>query len=136
MTTRRMLWVCLFVLTVLPGCGKSSGPTESSARAAIRSELDKWMSGSDSKASTFEARSKLYDLPISYSIRTVASTEPRVPTEVLVKYPDTIDDAGPAFRVVVDVEFKSQAGTPLTKVIEYNLTRIDEMNDWAIGERF
>ena len=40
-----------------------------------------------------------------------------------------VSDYGPAFRVVADVDFISAADTPLTKVVEYNLTWVDIVGD-------
>ena len=135
MTPRKRHLICLLILAALQGCG-STGPTENSARTRIEAELKKWVAGKDSEASTFEARSNLHSFPISYSIRTVVPAEPKLPLDVMAKYPDAIGKDVPAFRIVVDVDFKSQAGTPLTKVVEYNVTWVNEMNDWAIGEKF
>lgn len=135
MNKRRKHWSCLLILTILQGCGGLSGPTEQSAKAKIKGELDNWVAGTDSQASTFESRYKLHDFPISYSIRTIVPAEPKLPVEVMADYPEAIGDDVPAFRVIVDVDFKSQAGTPLTKVTEYNLTWVNQMKDWTIKEK-
>ena len=134
MTTRKRQLICLLILAALQGCG-ATGPTENSARSRIEAELKKWVAGKDSEVSTFEARLNLHSFPISYSIRTIVPAEPKLPIDVMAKYPDAIGKNVPAFRVIVDVDFKSKAGTPLTKVVEYNVTWVNEMNDWAIGEK-
>lgn len=136
MNTRKLLcgWLLVLAATLNQGCGQLTNSTETSAQAKIETELDKWITGKDSQASTFEARLRLHDLPLSYSIRNVSPTNPRIPTELLVKYPEAINDDVPAFRIIVDVVFKSKAGTPLTKVVVYNVTWVNEMDDWAIHE--
>ena len=135
MTTRKRQLICLLILAALQGCG-ATGPTENSARSRIGAELKKWVAGQDSEVSTFEARLNLHNAPISYSIRTIVPAEPKLPIDVMAKYPDAIGKDVPAFRVIVDVDFKSKAGTPLTKVVEYNVTWVNEMNDWAIREKY
>jgi hypothetical protein len=40
----------------------------------------------------------------------------------------------PAFKIIVDVDFKSQADTVLTKVEKYTLTWVQSINDWDIHE--
>jgi len=135
MNMRRKHWGWLLILAILQGCGGLSGPTENSARSKIEGELDKWVDGTRSKASTFEARSNLYSPPIGYSIRTVIPAEPKLPLNVMAEYPDAIGEDVPAFRIIVDVDFRSKAGTPLPKIIEYHLTWVNEMNDWAIFEK-
>ena len=135
MNMRRDYWGWLLILAVLQGCGELSGPTENKARVKIEGELDKWVAGTKSEASTFEARLNLHSFPISYSIRTIVPAEPKLPLDVMADYPDAIGEDVPTFRVIVDVDFKSKAGSPLTKVVEYHVTWVNEMNDWAIREK-
>lgn len=132
---KRKHWGWLLILVLLQGCGGSTGPTEKSARSKITAELDKWLAGTESEATTFEASLNQYKAPISYSIRTVVPTEPKAPIEFLAKNPDaTYDQDAPAFRVVVDVDFKSRAGTEVKKVVEFNLTWVEQLGDWVIEE--
>jgi hypothetical protein len=129
--------VCLF-----GGCSDllpSSGPTESSARAKIQKELDKWVAGDkDSRAAGFRWKIRGSDPPLSYKIRNAFSTASDVSTDMLMKLDKEKKERpqkdAPAFKIIVDVDFQSQAGTVLTKVEKYTLTWVQSINDWDINE--
>jgi|GEM_PF-3163018 len=122
----------LAVLASLPGCS-ANGPTEASARQKIKKELDNWVAGTECKATTMDWRLSRAKPPVSYKIRTVVPTEKKLPVELIARHPEAAgSDYGPAFRVVADVDFISAADTPLTKVLEYNLTWVGVVGDWSI----
>ena len=73
--------------------------------------------------------------PLSYRIRNVVPGRPRITKEVgeELKSGKTSDPA-PAFRIVADVDFMSEANTVITNVLEYNLTWSPKQDDWSIME--
>lgn len=138
--------IAIFVVSVLSvgmlvcavGCQQSSGGaegSESAARSHLESELNKWIGGSESQASTQEGRLAGAS-PISYMIKSVVADKPDF--LALSDGDDLPDDwrTYPAFRANVGIEFKSQAGTPLEKVATYTITWNKPKKTWHITERF
>ena len=124
--------VLLGVFASVPGC-KATGPTEASARQKIKKELDNWVAGIECEVTTMDWRLSRAKPPVSFKIRTVVPAEKKLPLELIAKHPEAAgSDYGPAFRVVADVDFISAADTPLTKVLEYNLTWVGVVGDWSI----
>ena len=134
--SRLLASVLAATAVLLSGCGNVDESPENAAKESVIREMEKWTSGKESKATTMDARIGLLKPPISYRIRTVVPTDPFVPTDVLVKHPKAAKEAKTAFRVVVDVDFRSEADTELKKVVEYNVTWVGQINDWTIHEEF
>ena len=129
------LVIAMLTLCLLVGCSTdSTGPTKAAAQVEAEEEMDKWVSGQKSKTTTFKARIGTYEPPISYKVRSVVPTEPYIPTDVLVEHPGLKQDGIPAFQVVVDIDFRSQAQTSITKVVRYNLTWVEEIGEWTVEE--
>jgi hypothetical protein len=118
------------------GCPVSvTGPTESSARSKIETELNKWVAGDrETKAADTVWRANLYEPPLSYRIRNVFPTKPDLSVDAFVALSkkDRPGDNGKAFRFNVDVDFPSKAGTVLTQVRRYTLTWVECWNDWDV----
>ncbi len=125
----------VLTLCLLVGCSTdSTGPTKAAAQAKAEAKMDKWMSGQKSKTTTFEARSRALEPPISYKVRSVVPTEPDIPIDVLAEHPGVKQDGIPAFQVVVDIDFRSQDKTEITEVVRYNLTWVEEIGEWTVEE--
>lgn len=126
-------------LMVSTGCTDlPSGPDKATAQKALEAELDKWMRGQESKAKTFTWSLKRYEPPLSYQIRSVIPCKPRISSAdwgKLSKEPlkSSIDDR-PAFKIVVNLDFRSKANTSISEVGEYTIVWVDEWNEWSIDE--
>ncbi len=128
--------IAVLTLCLLGGCSTGiNGPNKASAQARVEAEMDKWMAGQKSETTTLEARIHVLEPPISYKVRSVIPTEPDIPIEVLADNRGMKQKGIPAFQVVVDIDFRSQAKTEITKVVRYNLTWVDEIGDWTIKEK-
>jgi len=129
--------LAIILLVLSTGCtNQPSGPNKDTAQKALEAELDKWMTGQESKAKTFTWRLKGYEPPLSYNIRSVMPCKPKIALhdetlhEVFAKH----SDDRPAFKVVVDLDFRSQGNTAISEVGEYTVTWVKEWNEWSIDE--
>jgi hypothetical protein len=127
---------CVVFLIGLCGCSGNAPGTEDAARKHFDSEFKKWMAGQESSATTMMAKVKGTLAPISYDVRSVLPDEPDFlandPSHELPK------DwrSWPAFRFNIAIEWKSQAGTPLTDITTYTLTWNASEQRWYVNERF
>jgi hypothetical protein len=102
-------------------------------------ELDKWVAGDrESQAAGFNWRISGSDAPLSYKLRNVFPTAPDLSIEMITRLDKEKKECPkhdvPAFKVIVDVDFQSKAGTVLTKVEKYTLTWIPSINDWDVHD--
>ncbi len=120
---RNFCYVSTLFLVSLQGCG--SPDSESSANQKLQAEINKWMAGEKSEASTMESRVNSGAPPVGYQIKSVVGQKARY-----------IAHAGPDYRFNIDVEYKSEAGTPLHKVTTYALIWDPRETKWLIEEKF
>ncbi len=132
---RCVLWMTVVsALGYLGGCNSATQPdSEAAARKWMTAELDKWVAGGESKANTFSFQIKFHQPPLSYQIRTLAPVQVSVPLTVLDKHKE-IPATLPGFRVIVDLDFRSEADTVIKKVGEYQLVWVEPDRTWYLEE--
>jgi uncharacterized protein YbaR (Trm112 family) len=108
---------------------------EASARAALAAALDKWLTGDDSDAWHWDAiQAVLLDYDI-HALRHVKTELFDLPSEEWAKYegPTAVYTDRPlTYLATVHASLKSQAGTPLPRVLLYRLTWLRDTKRWNI----
>jgi hypothetical protein len=94
------------------------------------------MAGEKNSVSTMKSRINLHQEPISYEIRSVVPDEPDFLAYDKSRELPKDWRSWPAFKLNVAIEWKSQAGTPLTNVTTYTLTWNADEQRWYVMERF
>ena len=129
-------WQYLSILAVslLCGCMANQEGSESAARNYLDSEFNKWMAGETNTVSTMKARINSHEEPISYDIRSVVDGDPDfLACEDASKLPKDWK-TWPAFKLNVAIEWKSQAGSPMTNIASYTLTWNTSEKRWYVME--
>ena len=129
-------WQCWSILAVslLCGCMASQEGSETAARNYFDSEIKKWMAGESNTVSTMQSRIQSLEEPISYDIRSVVAGDPDfLACEDTSKLPKDWK-TWPAYKLNVAIEWKSQAGSPLTKITTYTLTWNTSEKRWYVNE--
>ncbi len=127
---------CVLVVVCLSGCTANTAGSEAAARNHFDSEFKKWMAGQANTVSTMSSRTRGLSEPISYEIRSMMSDKPDL---LAFKDPEKFPkdwESWPAYKANVAIEWKSQAGTPLTKITTYTLTWNTTEKLWYVTERF
>lgn len=131
-------WHLGFVLLVvmLAGCSSKTEGAEAAARKYFDNEFKTWMAGETSTVSTKRSQRMMLSPPISYDIRSIVPGEPDV-----LACQDTANlpkdwKSWPAFKLNVAIEWKSEDGTPLTKVTSYLMTWNTDEKRWYVTEQF
>ena len=118
------------------GCSTNTVGTESAARKYFQTEFQKWMAGETSAVATKRSQALLLAPPISYDIRSIVQGEPDfLASNHTGKLPADWK-TWPAFKLNVAIEWKSEAGTPMTKVTTYLLTWNSAEKRWYAREDF
>lgn len=126
--------VCLLVIVSMLGCSANTVGTESAARKYFDAEFQKWIAGETSAVATKRSQRMMLDPPISYDLRSIVPSEPDVlACQDTGNLPKDWKD-WPAFKLNVAIEWKSEAGTPLTKVMSYTLTWNTDEQRWYVTE--
>lgn len=135
MTQTRKLGLLLVVGML--GCSAGDKPgSEAAARKYFDGEFQKWIAGQENTITTMDFRTRALQTPLTYDVRSVATDKPD---------PLAFDKAGdlpndwklwPVYKFNVAIEWKSEAGTPLTKVTTYTLTWNSHEQKWYVQERF
>ena len=127
---------CSFLVVLcLFGCSVNSPGTEAAARKHFDSEFKKWMAGQENTVSTMKSRIGALKEPISYDIRSVVSGEPDfLACQDAAKLPEDWR-SWPAHKLNVAIEWKSQAGTPLTGITTYTMTWNTSEKRWYVTEQ-
>lgn len=113
---------CVLMVFCMCGCGTDSPGTEAAARKYYDAEFKKWMAGETNTVSTMKSRIGSLQEPISYDIRSIVTGEPDfLACQDAANLPKDWR-TWPAYKLNVAIEWKSQAGTPLTNVTTYTLT--------------
>lgn len=128
----------LLLLSLL-GCQNAGGPqgskegSEEAARAFVKSEFDKWMG--DQECQVRKQQVELFDYlpPVAYEIKSMIPDKPD-PLAFKNGIPDGYTEC-PAYRVNVDIEFKSRTGGSVHKVATYNVTWNKQDKVWGISGR-
>ena len=108
--------------------------SEAAARSYFDSEFKKWMAGATNTVSTMQSRINSHQEPISFDVRSVVDGEPDfLACQDTSKLPKDWK-TWPAFRLNVAIEWKSQAGSPLTKITTYTLTWNTSEKRWYVNE--
>lgn len=126
--------ICLLVMAVMVGCSTNPVGTEAAARSFFQAEFQKWIAGESSAVATKQSQRLLLAPPISYDIRSIVRGEPDFfacqDTEKLPADWQT----WPAFKLNVAIEWKSEDGSPMTKVTRYILTWNSAEQRWYASE--
>lgn len=120
----------------LCGCSGASSQkgTESAARNYFHAEFQKWIAGESSAVATKQSQRLLLAPPISYDIRSIVRGEPDFfACQDTEKLPTDWHN-WPAFKLNVAIEWKSEDGSPLTKVTRYILTWNTVEQRWYASE--
>ncbi|WLD14682.1 hypothetical protein [Planctellipticum variicoloris] len=128
-------WSVLVVIGMI-GCSAHTVGTEAAARKFFDVEFQKWMAGEKNSVSTMVSRISMHQEPISYEIRSVVPDEPDFLAYDKAHELPKDWRTWPAFKLNVAIEWKSQAGTPLTNVTTYTLTWNADEKRWYVMERF
>lgn len=108
---------------------------EASARAALTVALDKWLTGDDSEAWHWDAiNAVLLDYEL-HALRPVKTELFDLPSEEWAKYEGATaiyTDRPLTYLATVRATLKSQAGTPLPRVLLYRLTWLRDAKRWNI----
>ena len=121
---------------MLAGCSSKTEGAEAAARKYFDNEFKTWMAGETSTVSTKRSQRMMLSPPISYDIRSIVPGEPDV-----LACQDTANlpkdwKSWPAFKLNVAIEWKSEDGTPLTKVTSYLMTWNTDEKRWYVTEQF
>ena len=109
--------------------------SETAARNYFDSEIKKWMTGESNTVSTMQSRIQSLEEPISYDIRSVVDGDPDfLACQDAAKLPKDWE-TWPAYKLNVAIEWKSQAGSPLTKITSYTLTWNTSEKRWYVMEQ-
>ena len=128
-------WCVLVVMVCMGGCSANSEGTEAAARKYFDAEFTKWMAGEKNAVSTMQSRVRLLKEPISYDVRSIVSGDPDVLAfQNTAQLPEDWK-TWPAYKLNVAIEWKSQAGTPLTDITSYTLTWNTTEKRWYTTER-
>ena len=132
MTKWQSVW--LLVMVAMVGCSTNPGGTESAARKYFHGEFQKWMAGESTAVATKRSQRQLLAPPISYDIRSIGRSEPD-----FLACQDTANlpadwKTWPAFKLNVAIEWKSEAGSPMTNVTTYLLTWNSAEQRWYVTE--
>lgn len=133
-----MMWQrwCVLILVCLSGCTANSAGSEAAARNHFDSEFKKWIAGESSAVATKRSQRLLFAPPISYDLRSIVAGEPDfLACQDHDKLPKDWN-TWPAFKLNVAIEWKSEEGTPLTKVTSYTLTWNTDEQRWYVTELF
>ncbi len=126
----------LLVMTLMVGCSTNPAGTEAAARSFFQSEFQKWIAGESSAVATKESQRQLLAPPISYDIRTIVRGEPDFfACQDTAKLPSDWN-TWPAFKLNVAIEWKSEDGSPLTKVTRYLITWNNAEQRWYATDVF
>lgn len=127
---------CVLIVVCLGGCTANTAGSEADARNHFDSEFKKWMAGQVNTVSTFSSRTRGLSPPISYEIRSVVEDRPYWMACADISKPPKDLESWPAYKANVAIEWKSEAGTPLTKITTYRLTWNASEKRWYVDERF
>lgn len=128
--------VYLMVIVSIFGCSANTVGTETAARKYFDAEFTKWMAGDTSTVATKRSQRMMLAAPISYDLRSIVPGEPDI---LACQDPANIPKdwkTWPAFKLNVAIEWKSEEGTPLTKVTSYTLTWNTDEKRWYVTELF
>ena len=124
----------LLAMALMVGCSATSVGMEAAARSFFQAEFKKWIAGESSAVATKQSQRLLLAPPISYDIRSIVRGEPDFfacqDTEKLPADWQT----WPAFKLNVAIEWKSEDGSPMTKVTRYILTWNSAEQRWYASE--
>lgn len=123
----------LMLLVATLGCSNAS--SEAAAKQAMSREMNKWIAGEDSGAETMVHDIRGEAPPVGFEIKSIVKTEPDWRAHSQEEEPKNLKEF-PAYLVNVDIEFKSQAGTPLHNVATYTMTWNPDEEKWYIQEEF
>ena len=124
----------LLAMALMVGCSTNSVGTEAAARNFFHAEFQKWIAGESSAVATKQSQRLLLAPPISYDIRSVAKSEPDFLASRNMKEIPTDWQTWPAFKLNVAIEWKSEDGSPMTKVTRYILTWNSAEQRWYASE--
>lgn len=133
-----MMWQrwCVMIVVCLSGCTANSAGSETAARNHFDSEFKKWMAGQENSVSTMMSRVRGVKEPISCDVRSVVEDGPDfLACADASKLPKDWE-TWPAYRFNVAIEWKSQAGSPMTNIATYTLTWNPTEKRWYVRERF
>ncbi len=130
--------VAMIVVLTLLGCQKGStqnGATSTSKDAAVQhlsSEIEAWMNGHESDAKSLDALVDGFQHPIAFEVKSVLDEKPSpLATASDADFP--LDwKTWPAYRVNVALEFQSQSGGSIKKIVVYTMTFNTSENRWYI----
>jgi hypothetical protein len=129
-------WSVLMVVVCACGCSDSSEGTPAAARKYLDAEFTKWISGQENDVTTMSSRTRGLAEPIRYDIRSFVPDKPDMFASKSVATLPGNWKTWPAYKANVAIEWKSQAGTPLTNVTTYTLTWNAVEKRWYTNERF
>lgn len=130
-----ILSLATLVLSLLSGCGNGPAGSEQAAQSYFDSEFQKWIAGKDSEVSTMAYRLGLQP-PIGYDIRSITGDDPDpLAFDHSYELPENWRE-WPSYKLNVAIEWKSEAGSPLTRVTTYRLTWNSQEAKWYVAERF
>lgn len=124
----------LLAMALMAGCSTNSVGTEAAARSFFHTEFQKWIAGESSAVATKQSQRLLFAPPISYDIRSVAKSEPDFLASRNMKEIPADWQTWPAFKLNVAIEWKSEDGSPMTKVTRYILTWNSAEQQWYASE--
>jgi len=124
----------LLVMALMVGCSTNSVGTEAAARSFFHTEFQKWIASESSAVATKRSQRQLLAPPISYDLRSIVRDKPD-----FLACQDTANlpkdwKTWPAFRLNVAIEWKSEAGSPMTDVTTYLLTWNSAEKQWYVTE--
>ena len=122
------------MVVCLCGCAMDSPGTESAARKYFDAEFQKWIAGEKNDVSTMESRIKVLKEPISYDIRSIVKSDPEMMAAQDVANRPKDWESWPAYKVNVNIEWKSKGGAPVKSVASYNLTWNTTEKRWYVNE--
>lgn len=108
---------------------------ESDARAFLDTEFVKWINGDKSAVETLQSKLALAAPPIGYEIISLIETKPDILCVDVTEYEGNTYKEFPAYRVSVNISFRSEARTELKRVATYCMMWDPAKKKWSIRER-
>jgi hypothetical protein len=115
---------------IVTGCVPGKEGTAAAAKGFLQSEINLWLAGQPSQAESFRAKLMSHKPPTAFEVQSVIPQEP----DMFAFNHDLTQEIPANYRefstylVNVKYEFRSQADTPITKIMAYRLT-------WNVNEK-
>jgi hypothetical protein len=126
--------VCLTIAVGLAGCKYfSSEGSQAAAEAHLQQEMSLWMAGQESATSRADFSNAGLKPPIGYNVTSIVPVQADLFAQTVEKPLPPDWKTWPAYQFNIVLQWASEAGTPLTTVVRYNLTWNPIEQKWFVA---